>query len=130
MTFDLDLARQAALRWEARRAERENQVARLKKDGVSSVESDQRIEARLERLATVATREASRASSVRAVPAAVQRIGLERVIGGKADFLGIQFVEMAAAVSRFVARVNLRDRPGQTVGFGTGFMVSPRLLLT
>jgi endonuclease G, mitochondrial len=130
MAFKVDVAERAAQRWEARRAERESQAARLKKDGVSSVESDKRIEARLERLATVATREAARVASTRVVPAAVQRIGLERVIGGRADFLGIQFIEMAAAVSRFVARVNLRDRPGQTVGFGTGFMVSPRLLLT
>jgi endonuclease G len=129
MTFPVDVARGAASRWEARRADREGQVARRKKGGVAAVESEQRIEARLERLAKVATREAARASSSRAVPPAVQRIGLERVLG-KTDFLGIQFIEMAAAVSRFVARVNLRDRPGQTVGFGTGFMVSPRLMLT
>jgi endonuclease G len=129
MTFEFDVARRAAQRWEIRRADRERQVARLKSDGVSSVEPQRRIQARLERLAEVATRESARQSSSRSVPAAVERIGLERVLG-KTDFLGIQFIEMAAAVSRFVARVNLRDRPGQTVGFGTGFMVSPRLLLT
>jgi endonuclease G len=130
MPFQVEVARRAAQRWEARRAQREGQAARLKKDGVSGVEPDKRIQARLERLATVATREAARAASSRGVPAEVQRIGLERVIGGQRDFLGIQFLEMAAAVSRFVARVHLRDRPGQTAGFGTGFMVSPRLLLT
>jgi V8-like Glu-specific endopeptidase len=37
---------------------------------------------------------------------------------------------MALAVSRFVGRINIRSMPGQTAGFGTGFMVSPRLLLT
>lgn len=37
---------------------------------------------------------------------------------------------MALAVSRFVGRINIRSRPGRTAGFGTGFMVSPRRLLT
>jgi endonuclease G len=129
MAFQPQVARRAAQRWESRRSERERQTGRLKKDGVSSVESDGRIQARLARLAKVATREAARPSSSRVLPAAVERIGLERVLG-RADFLGLQFIEMAAAVSRFVARVNLRDRPGRTVGFGTGFMVSPRLLMT
>jgi endonuclease G len=129
MTIDLKVAREAAERWESRRAHREKQMSQLRKDGVASVESEQRLQARLERLARAATRESAQAPVRRAVPAAVARIGLERVIG-KADFLGTQFIEMAAAVSRFVARVHLRDRPGQDVGFGTGFMVSPRLFLT
>ena len=129
MTFDLTVVRGAAERWDARRQQRDEQMARLRRDGVASVESEKRIQARLERLATVATREAARQGAGGAMPAAVQRIGLERVLG-HTDFLDIQFIEMAAAVSRFVARLNLRERPGQTIGFGTGFMVSPRLLLT
>jgi endonuclease G len=44
--------------------------------------------------------------------------------------LGVSFLETALAVSRFVGRINIRPRPGQTAGFGTGFMVSSRLLLT
>ena len=38
----------------------------------------------------------------------VETIGLERVLG-KADFLGVSFLEMALAVSRFVGRINIRS---------------------
>ena len=129
MIVDIKIAREAAARWDARRAEREGQMARVHRDGVASVESGPRVQARLERLAAAATRESVRRSTRPTVPAAIARIGLERVIG-KADFVGTQFVELAVAVSRFVGRVHLRDRPGHDVGFATGFMVSPRLLLT
>jgi endonuclease G len=130
MIVDLEVARGAGERWEGRRAKRDKQVARLRASGVTSVESEKRIQLRLERLASAATRESAQRSAPRAaVPASVERIGLERVIGKK-DFLGVQFLEMAAAVSRFVARVHVRERAAQTAGFGTGFMVSPRLLMT
>lgn len=53
---------------------------------------------------------------------------LERIIGGN-NLLGIAFLELGAAVSRSVGRVIVRDRV-QSRGFGTGFMISPRLALT
>ncbi|MES9948992.1 MAG: endonuclease [Candidatus Thiodiazotropha sp.] len=56
-------------------------------------------------------------------------IALERIIEGK-DLLGIRFIHEAAAVSRSVGRIVLRSSSGQAIGYGTGFLVSPRLLLT
>ncbi|MET4590714.1 serine protease [Arthrobacter sp. 754] len=53
---------------------------------------------------------------------------LERIIGGS-NLLGIAFLELGTAVSRSVGRVHVRDR-FQIRGFGTGFMISPRLALT
>jgi endonuclease G len=53
---------------------------------------------------------------------------LERIIGGN-NLLGIAFLELGTAVSRSVGRVIVRDRV-QIRGFGTGFMISPRLALT
>jgi len=64
-----------------------------------------------------------------AAPTLVQSIGLERVIG-RPDFLDINFIELALAVARFVGRVNILTAQGRSDGYGTGFMVSPRLLLT
>ncbi|MFW6187325.1 MAG: DNA/RNA non-specific endonuclease [Actinomycetota bacterium] len=53
---------------------------------------------------------------------------LERIIGDS-NLLGIVFLELGTAASRSVGRIHLRtgSRPA---GFGTGFMVSPRLLMT
>lgn len=56
-------------------------------------------------------------------------ISKERIIGNS-DMMGINFLERGIAVGRFVGRINIRNSVGMTAGYGTGFMVSPRLLLT
>ncbi|NKX53692.1 DNA/RNA non-specific endonuclease [Arthrobacter mobilis] len=53
---------------------------------------------------------------------------LERLIGGN-NFLGVSFLETGVRAARTVGRIHVRDSFGGR-GFGTGFMVSPRLLLT
>jgi len=62
-------------------------------------------------------------------PGGVEPIGLERVLG-TSDFLGIAFLERGLQVARSVGRVAIRGRTGSPIGYGTGFMVGPRLLLT
>lgn len=49
---------------------------------------------------------------------------LERIIPGHLNFLPAHFLEEGAVVQRAVARVNLN------IGFGTGFLVSPSILMT
>ena len=56
-------------------------------------------------------------------------IVLEKIIN-TADFVGIRYLEEGVAASRAVCRIDIRDETGRVVGFGTGSMVSPRLLLT
>lgn len=53
---------------------------------------------------------------------------LERIVG-RNDLLGIAYMDRGLAASRTVGCVRLFDN-GRCVGSGTGFMVSPRLLLT
>lgn len=54
---------------------------------------------------------------------------LERVLGTN-DLMGIGFFERGLHAARPVARLQVRTPGGTPVGYGTGFMVSPRLLLT
>ena len=54
---------------------------------------------------------------------------LERVIGGN-DLVGINYLAIGTLRARSVCRVHLRDSSGATVGFGTGFMIGPGVLLT
>lgn len=54
---------------------------------------------------------------------------LEKIIN-TADFVGIRYLEAGVAASRAVCRVDIRNALGRTVGYGTGSLVSPRLLLT
>ena len=53
----------------------------------------------------------------------------ERILD-KNNLMSINYLERGLRVSRSVARIRIRSAQGQTLGFGTGFMVSPQLLLT
>lgn len=70
-----------------------------------------------------------------AAPSALDGISLgadrraERVLG-TSDLLEVVFLQAALAVARTVARVRVNGATGVLRGYGTGFMVSPRLLLT
>jgi V8-like Glu-specific endopeptidase len=55
--------------------------------------------------------------------------GLERMLGTN-DLVGVAFLERGLQVARSVGRVWVGVSSGRPSGFGTGFLVSPRLLLT
>lgn len=55
-------------------------------------------------------------------------LGLERIIG-RNELLGVQYLDGGLAASRSVGRVLIR-RGARILGMGTGFLVSPRLLMT
>lgn len=54
---------------------------------------------------------------------------LEAIINTR-DFVDIRYLESGVSAARAVCRVLIRDDAGRTRGFGTGSLVSPRLLLT
>ncbi|MCG8404783.1 MAG: DNA/RNA non-specific endonuclease [Phycisphaerales bacterium] len=138
MKIDFHIVEAAARRWHIRQEKRELNQQRIRTGRIADIESQERITKRMRRLSSLASQQAVGAHDVKAAynvgefrrsSHLVESIGFERVIG-KDDFLGIDFLEMALAVSRFVGRVQIRARPGRAAGFGTGFMVSERLLLT
>lgn len=54
---------------------------------------------------------------------------LERIIEHN-ELMAASFFARGLAASRAVGRVVVRDGVGQTRGYGTGFMISPRLMMT
>ncbi len=84
-----------------------------------------------ERMRTAARRIAS-STRVPAVPAKdgddPERV-LERVINN-ADFLEFRYLDAGTVAGRAVGRVVLRDDHQRLAGYGTGSLISPRLLLT
>jgi endonuclease G len=54
---------------------------------------------------------------------------LERLIGNS-DLFPISYLESGLRAGRSVCRIEVRDHIGRVLGYGTGFMVSPFLLLT
>lgn len=57
------------------------------------------------------------------------QLDYERVLGTH-DLLDLNYLSRGLRVARAVGRIVLRDDTGREIGFGTGFLVSPRLLLT
>lgn len=55
--------------------------------------------------------------------------GRTRKVIGTEDFLGVGYLEAGAGAARAVGRVVIREG-GQLAGYGTGSLVSPKLLLT
>jgi len=84
-----------------------------------------------------------RPPSAEADPTAVQRrlahvlgegadaseVAIDRILTG-CDILNVNYLERGMIAADAVARIEVRGVEGQLVGYGTGFMVSPRLLLT
>lgn len=131
--FDRRQALLAAQRWRQRQERRTGNERGLAAGGVAAVESAERIGKRMQRLERAAAHERAVRIAAVTAPAApraatMRTVGLERVID-RHDFVGIGFLELGFAVARYVGRVVIREG-GRPVGFGTGFMVSPRLLLT
>ena len=127
-----EVAVEAGKRWKNRSRMREPKLEKIRTGRAIEAESPERIQMRLSRLADNSRKASAaieRALERPARSALVESIGLERVIG-RSDFLDINFIELALAVARFVGRINIRNAQGRSIGYGTGFMVSPRLLMT
>jgi endonuclease G len=56
-------------------------------------------------------------------------LALERIIGAS-DLLPLAYLEAGTICARPVCRVEVHDRRGSVLGYGTGFMVAPNLMLT
>jgi len=55
--------------------------------------------------------------------------GLERILGAN-DLVGVAFLDRGLQVAKTVGRVWIGVSGGQPMGYGTGFLISPRLLIT
>jgi endonuclease G len=119
-------------RYSERATAREAIEARLRYQPPMRVDTQERVELRRQRL--------SKSQSAEVVGAAVigsqSEIGgaasinaLERIIGEN-DLISVSYLEQGLAAARAIGRIRIRDERGQVVGYGTGFLVSPRLLMT
>lgn len=61
--------------------------------------------------------------------AAAARIGLERIIGAN-ELLAIRYLDAGQRAGRAVGRIVIRTQSGTPLGYGTGSLVSPSLLMT
>lgn len=139
-----------------REAEREGHIATLEEPGgIGCADEARRVAARLDRLSRHWARaplpkqreEAPQGPTEEVLASAIGRgeawtaeppgeVGLkdagkvlERIIGTP-DFVGINYLETGVRAAHAVGRVNIRDGSGKVVGYGTGSLVAPHVLLT
>ncbi len=101
----------ATQRYEDRRNDRETLSKEIIARGVEQVEDRERLEYR------------------RSTVGAEDAVGLERIIG-ESDLLGVNFLDLGLTAAAAVCRIQVRNPLGSVLGHGTGFLVSPELLLT
>lgn len=143
--FDLDIALAAADRWSGREHQHTKFERAARNKQYSELDTPERRAARANRLLGKLQKDAPREAEAMAAelkesmggslgtpevtPETVNDDLLERVIGKTRDFQLVEFLEQALYVSKAVGRIVTR-LSGSRVSFGTGFMVSPRLLMT
>jgi endonuclease G len=151
-----DQTRAAAKRFKGRAAERHRNIALTQEPGgLAKADTPERVAKRLARLSSYHGADRTGAAAPKVPLAQVEEVFaavlasdpeaaepeaaanaremagvvLEKVINTP-DFVDIRYLEAGSAAARAVCRVDIRDRSGHVVGFGTGSLVSPRLLLT
>ena len=137
MTITDQMLRAAEARYADRQRKRDSAKAEIEAGDVLKADSSDRVQKRLARLhidegALKAIMDSGLSFAAVATPgaaAAADPVVLERLLGTN-DLMGISFLNLGLQVSRTVGRITIRRPNGQVRGFGTGFMVSPRLLLT
>lgn len=128
---------QTEQRYRERRRVRDGVVHQLQDEGRTPLEVDspERVRARMRRLGIEAAEGTLCPDTAlvrsRIVPGTAEPASLvyERVLG-LSDLMSVCFLERGLKVSRTVGRVRINDSRGRRVGYGTGFLVSPRLMIT
>ena len=134
MLIDEYQLRQTIGRYEQRQGQRERAERLIEKGRYLEVDTPERVAKFLKRRGLSTDIEARVVAGPRAAMSA-EAVGLtpdqvlERVLGTN-DLMGVAFLETGLKVARTIARVWINVASGRPAGYGTGFMVSPRLLMT
>lgn len=113
----------------------EERYAQRSREGESLADSTERMRKRIERITSAEAFITSgpTAAIVETPPAdsaETGRVALERLLG-RNDLMSILYLERGVIAARTVCRITIRSSHTSTAaGFGTGSLVSPRLLLT
>jgi endonuclease G len=102
---------EATKRFEIRELQRQAHLQQVAQKGPLKADERQRVENR------------------RAVINPKDGVALERILG-KSDLMAINYLEIGLRAAGPVCRVQVRDSYGRVLGYGTGFMVSPSLMMT
>lgn len=137
MSIPKQLLEETEKRYAKRRSDREEIRQKIDSGLLLQADSPKRVEKRLKRLGVEhSTAKALAGSDLTSIPASItsttpdfDSIALERIIR-KSDLMSVNYLEFGLQVSRSVGRIRIQTATRRIAGYGTGFMVSPQLLLT
>jgi endonuclease G, mitochondrial len=124
-------------RYQNREPQRTVNIKKLSERDLFSVDTPERVERRLERianhpLAQIMLREEriTQTDRMESIPPVDFRQLVQERILGQNDLMPVSYLEYALRVSQSVGRVIIRSNSLRVIGYGTGSMISPRLLMT
>lgn len=123
-------------RYQNREPQRTGNIKKLSKSDLFSVDTPERVERRLERIANhplaqiTLTEERIAKTQMESLPQSDFRQLVQERILGQNDLMPVSYLEYALRVSQSVGRVIIRSSSLRVIGYGTGSMISPRLLMT
>lgn len=121
--------RTAGDRYRRSKEQREDRAYHMRRDGDwRRVEEADRIKLRLRRKGMPAAMTETMVSDAMAEPM-LGNVLLERIIADS-QLMAVNFLITGADIARSVCRVVIRSSALRVLGYGTGFLVSPRLLMT
>ncbi len=137
MEIDAQLLLEASIRYQHREHQRKANLQKLSDTNVLSVDTPERVKKRLDRvaqnpLARMMIAEHQKMIPDRADPLSrseFEQLVQERVLGLN-DLMPVSYLEYGLRVSQSVGRVNIRSTNRRITGYGTGSMISPRLMIT
>jgi endonuclease G len=119
---------ETANRYATRTPERKETIEKLRTGSPVQADSPERVNKRITHLTTSEMARATALPAERLAPPTSVNV-LERIIG-RNDLVSVTFLDLAVRVARTVARVRIRNAAGQLAGYGTGFLIAPRVLIT
>jgi V8-like Glu-specific endopeptidase len=135
MLLDNFQIQQTLKRYKERSKERERNERLIKEKRFLAIDSPERVDKFLRRRGLAPNIEGGltieRVSKVMAgeVAGLPPELAMERYLGTN-DLMGVAFLEQGLNVARTIARIWVNVAGGRPAAYGTGFLVSPRLLIT
>jgi V8-like Glu-specific endopeptidase len=139
MIIDLQQVQAATRRFKAREAQRTRNERLIQEGRFLDIDSPQRVHWWLDRRVGSVTGEdffaapggpaAQETATLESRARSMPPDALERMLGNN-DLIGVAFLERGLQVARTVGRVWVDTAGGKPRGYGTGFLISPQLLIT
>lgn len=122
-----ELIQDTESRFAGRQEIRATREAKIRSGAILDADTPERVRQRLQHVARAIVETEGVGLPVSGPPSGPAVTVIERILG-KNDLMSVRYFELGVRVARSVGRIHVRTPKGS--GFGTGFLVSPQLVLT